>query len=28
MERTAPIDYVHSNFIHGIKSMPVKVTLR
>jgi cytochrome P450 len=28
VERTAPIDYVHSNFIHGIKSMPVKVTLR
>lgn len=28
MERTAPLDYVHSNFIHGIKSMPVKVTLR
>jgi cytochrome P450 len=28
MDRTAPIDYVHSNFIHGIKSMPVKVTLR
>ncbi len=28
MQRTAPLDYVHSNFIHGIKSMPVKVTLR
>ena len=28
MERTGPMDYVHSNFIHGIKSMPVKVTLR
>ena len=28
MERTAPLDYVHSNFIHGVKSMPVKVTLR
>ena len=28
VERTAPLDYVHSNFIHGIKSMPVKVTLR
>lgn len=28
MERTAELDYVHSNFIHGIKSMPVKVTLR
>ncbi len=28
MERTSSLDYVHSNFIHGIKSMPVKVTLR
>ena len=28
MERTGPMDFVHSNFIHGIKSMPVKVTLR
>lgn len=28
MQRTAPLDYVHSNFIHGIKSMPVKVSLR
>ena len=28
MERLEPLDYVHSNFIHGIKSMPVKVTLR
>jgi cytochrome P450 len=28
MERTGPMDFVHSNFIHGIKSMPVKVSLR
>ncbi|MEY4312961.1 MAG: hypothetical protein RLZZ319_470, partial [Actinomycetota bacterium] len=28
MERTAPIEYLHSNFVHGVKGMPVKVTLR
>ncbi|MEY4293781.1 MAG: hypothetical protein RIR29_431 [Actinomycetota bacterium] len=28
VERTADIDYLRSNFVHGIKRMPVKVTLR
>ncbi len=28
VEMTAPIDYLRSNFVHGIKRMPVKVTLR
>ncbi|MEY4477077.1 MAG: hypothetical protein RJA31_581 [Actinomycetota bacterium] len=28
MERTAPIEYLHSNFVHGVKGMPVKVSLR
>jgi cytochrome P450 len=28
VERTAEIDYLRSNFVHGIKRMPVKVTLR
>lgn len=28
MERTGDIDYLRSNFVHGIKRMPVKVTLR
>jgi hypothetical protein len=28
MERTAPVEYLHSNFVHGVKGMPVKVTLR
>jgi cytochrome P450 len=28
MELTGPIDYLRSNFVHGIKRMPVKVNLR
>lgn len=28
MERTGDIDFLRSNFVHGIKRMPVKVTLR
>ena len=28
VERTDEIDYLRSNFVHGIKRMPVKVTLR
>jgi cytochrome P450 len=28
VERTGDIDYLRSNFVHGIKRMPVKVTLR
>jgi len=28
VEMTSPIDYLRSNFVHGIKRMPVKVTLR
>jgi cytochrome P450 len=28
VELTSPIDYLRSNFVHGIKRMPVKVTLR
>lgn len=28
MEQTAPIEYLRSNFVHGVKEMPVKVTLR
>lgn len=28
MERTGDVDYLRSNFVHGIKRMPVKVTLR
>lgn len=28
MEMTGPIDYLRSNFVHGIKRMPVKVNLR
>lgn len=28
MEPTGPIDYLRSNFVHGIKRMPVKVHLR
>jgi cytochrome P450 len=28
MELTGTIDYLRSNFVHGIKRMPVKVNLR
>lgn len=28
MERTGDVDFLRSNFVHGIKRMPVKVTLR
>jgi cytochrome P450 len=28
MERTSEVDFLRSNFVHGIKRMPVKVTLR
>jgi len=28
MEVTGPVDYLRSNFVHGIKRMPVKVNLR
>jgi cytochrome P450 len=28
MERTADIDFLRSNFVHGIKRMPVKVNLK
>ena len=28
VERTGDIDFLRSNFVHGIKRMPVKVTLR
>jgi cytochrome P450 len=28
VERTGEVDFLRSNFVHGIKRMPVKVTLR
>lgn len=28
VEQTAPVDYLRSNFVHGIKRMPVRVHLR
>jgi len=28
VERTGDLDFLRSNFVHGIKRMPVKVTLR
>ena len=28
MEIVGPIDYLRSNFVHGVKRMPVKVHLR
>jgi len=28
VEHTGPVDFLRSNFVHGIKHMPVKVTLR
>jgi cytochrome P450 len=28
VERTGDIDFLRSNFVHGIKRMPVKVNLR
>ena len=28
IELTGPVDYLRSNFVHGIKRMPVKVNLR
>jgi cytochrome P450 len=28
VERTGEVDFLRSNFVHGIKRMPVKVTTR
>jgi cytochrome P450 len=28
MERTGDVDFLRSNFVHGIKRMPVKVQLK
>jgi cytochrome P450 len=28
MKRTGDVDFLRSNFVHGIKRMPVEVTLR
>jgi cytochrome P450 len=28
MALTGPVDYLRSNFVHGIKRMPVRVKLR
>ena len=28
VERAGDVDFLRSNFVHGIKRMPVKVTLR